>query len=306
MRKSLVSVLIISLGLLLLACVGDGTSGNADGPSAAGFPLTIRLSDGQELRLERPPQRIISMAPHATEIFCALGAEDQLVAVERFANCPLDSGTKPAVDAFTPNLEAIAGYRPDLVYVAYNQGGLVDSLRRLDIPVLFVEVPDSLDDVLEHILVLGRAAGRAQEAEALTGSMQERMEAVKRKVSDVGQGPRVFHELDTEYYTAAPNSFIGDFYNYLRARNIAAGASGSYPQLSAEVIIQRNPEVIVLADEAAGVTPAMVRARPGWDVIDAVRNGRICSIDPDIVSRPGPRIVDALEALGKCLYPERF
>jgi iron complex transport system substrate-binding protein len=289
---------------MALACGGGGNEDAA--PASGSFPFTIRQSDGVELTLTEAPRRIVSLASHATEIFCTIGAEDQLVAVDRFANCPLGSNRKPQLDSFTPNLEAIAGYAPDLVYVSSDRNDLVQSLRRLGIRVLYLTLPDTLEGVLDHIQTLSRAAGRAQEGERLVASMRERMNAVRAKLADVSEGPRVFHELTDDFYTAAPNSFVGDFYTFLKARNIAAGSATAYPQLSAEVIVARNPEVIVLADEAAGVTPAQVKARPGWSVIDAVRNDRICAVNPDIVSRPGPRIVEALETLAKCLYPTRF
>lgn len=292
--------------VLSAACGGGSTNLTPSTAAEASFPVIIAQSDGQKLTLERPPQRIVSLAAHATEIFCAVGAGDQLVAVEKFANCPLGSKAKTEIDAFRPSVEAIAGYRPDLVYVSSNRGEIVQSLRQLNIPVLFIELPDSLDGVISHILTLSRAAGHESEGKALTAAMEQRMNTIKTRVGGVGTGPRVYHELTTDYFSAAPNSFVGDFYKVLQAQNIAAGAATQYPQLSAEVIIQRDPEVIVLADEAAGVTVASVRARPGWAVVDAVKNNRICIVDPDIVSRPGPRIVDALEALARCLYPQRF
>lgn len=305
MPKYLSLFLALTAGLVLsLACSGNGNDGR--GSSTAGFPMSIQQTDGQTLVLERPPQRIVSLSAHATEIFCTLGAGQQIVAVERFENCPSGSGAKPQLDAFTPNLEAIAGYQPDLVFVTYDAGDLVASLRRLGMAVLYIDVPDTLDGTLEHIETLGRAVGKADEARELVRSMRQRLDQARQKVNDVSQGPRVFHELDSTYYTVAPNSFVGSLYTLLKAQNIAQGAASAFPQLSAEVIVQRNPQVIVLADEAGGVTAATVRARPGWDAIDAVRNNRICSVDPDIISRPGPRIVDAVEALGKCLYPERF
>jgi len=292
--------------VLSAACGGSSTNLTPSAAAEASFPLIIDQSDGQKLTLERRPQRIVSLAAHATEIFCAVGAGDQLVAVDRFANCPLGSKAKPEVDGFRPSVEAIAGYRPDLVYVSSNRGEIVQSLRQLNIPILFIELPNSLDGVISHILTLSRAAGHESDGKALTAAMQRRIDAIKARVGGDGGGPRVYYELTTDYFSAAPNSFVGDFYKVLQAQNIAAGAATQYPQLSAAVIIQRNPEVIVLADEAAGVTAASVRARPGWAVVDAVKSNRICIIDPDIVSRPGPRVVDALEALARCLYPQRF
>lgn len=302
-----IAALLIAAALALAACGdNDGETPATTPTPPSAFPLSIEQSDGQQLTLEQPPQRIVSLSAHATEILCAIGAGDQLAAVERYANCPLGSKEKPELDAYKPNLEAIAGYRPDLVYVFSDTDGIVEALRRAAIPVLYLELPSSLEGVLEQIELFGRLSGHENEAQELVQSMRERMDAVREKVADVGQGPRIFHELDPTYFTVAPHSFVGDFYNLLKAKNIAEGAIDEYPQLSAEVIIQRDPEVIILADEPAGVTVASVRERPGWDTITAVKNNRICVIDTDIVSRPGPRIVDGLEALAECLYPERF
>jgi iron complex transport system substrate-binding protein len=294
----LVFALVAAAAIVLAACSGEDSETLA--------PFTIEQSDGQTLSVERVPQRIVSMSAHATEIFCAIGAGEQLVAVEQFANCPLGGRERPVVDAFQPNLEAIAGYEPDLVYVFSNTDNIVEALRRIDTPVLYRALPTSLEGVLDEIELFGRLTGREAEAQELILSMRQRMDIVKERIADVDQGPRIFHELDAMYFTVSPDSFIGDFYNLLKAENIAEGATGEYPQLSAEVIIERDPEVIVLADEAAGVTAESVKERPGWNQISAVTNGRVCVVDPDIVSRPGPRIADALEALAECLYPERF
>jgi len=310
-------VLLVTAALGLLAsCGGDDQPSGANSPAthadASGaqpetaFPLTIEGSDGVAVTLEAPPRRIVSLSAHATEILCAIGAGDAIVAVERWANCPLGSNEKPALDAYQPNLEAIASYDPDFVYVFSDRDGIVEALRRVGIPVLYLKLPSSIDGVLEQIELFGRITGHTAEAADLVRSMRQRIDAVKERIADIQVGPRIFHELDPTYYTAAPNSFVGDFYNILKARNIAEGAETQYPQLSAELIIERDPEVIILADQGAEVTPEAVKARPGWDQISAVKHDRICAVDPDIVSRPGPRVVDGLEALAKCLYPERF
>ena len=307
LKRTLFAALVALMAATAFAC-GD-SSKPAPAPQATvspEFPQSIRQTDGQALTITSKPQRIVSLDAHATEIFCAVGAGDQLVAVDKYANCPLASSAKPALDGFAPSLETIAGFRPDLVYTSANTGDLVTSLRRLNIPVLYIANPTSLAGVLDHINTLAAAAGHSAEGRKLTASMQTRMDGIKSKLSAVNQGPRIYHELDTTLYSAAPDSFVGDFYTFLKTQNIAAGAATSYPQLSPEVIVQRNPEVIILADEAAGITANDVKSRPGWAVIDAVKNNRICVVDPDIVSRAGPRIVDALDALAKCIYPDKF
>ena len=125
-------------------------------------------------------------------------------------------------------------------------------------------------------------------------------------LEDVAEAPTVFHEIDTKYFSAGSGTFIGDLYGMLGAANIADATGQAYPQMSAEAIIQADPDVIVLADEDAGESPETVKARPGWGSVSAVKNDRIYVIDPDIVSRPGPRLVEALRTLAGYLYPELF
>ena len=290
------------------ACSDDG---NGDAPPtspsaelASLYPLTIEQSDGVDLVLDEAPQRIVSLSPYATEILCVIGAGDQLVAVDLYANCPADGGEKPELDSFEPNLEAIVGFAPDLVYV--DGAAVLESLRELDIPVLYLTLPGSLDEVLERIGEFGSIVDREAGADALVDSLTARIDAVEEAVAGIEDGPRIFHELDTTYFTVSPDSFIGDFYNILNAQNIAAGGDGEYLQLSAEVIIERDPEVIILADEAAGVTVESLNDRPGWDTLTAIQEGRVCLVDPDIVSRPGPTIADGLEVLAQCIYPDLF
>jgi iron complex transport system substrate-binding protein len=291
-----VSALFVTL-LLALAC-SDG--GQETLQAGAQFPLRIQQNDGQMLMLERAPSRIVSLSPAATEVFCAIGAGDSLVAVDKFANCPLGSKAKPEVDSFQPSLEALAAFRADLVYVFSDQGGIVAALRGLGTPVLFLKPPESLAGVFENIELLGSITGRSTQARDLVAAMQKKRDAITAKVANVTKGPRAFHELSPDYYTIRPDTFTGELYTLLKAENVAAGAPTAFPQLSAEVIIARDPEVIVLVD---GTKPAEVGSRPGWANISAVRNNRLCEIDPDLLSRPGPRIVDGLEALSACLYP---
>lgn len=284
----------------------DGDSPAAKATVAASFPVTIKSSDGVDTTLKEAPKRIVTLSASATETLCALGAGDQLVAVERYENCPKGSKAKPELDAFRPSLEAVVAYQPDLVFVNSNASGLVENLRRVNVPVVYLQVPKTLDGVYELIGVEGRMSGRGSQAEALVAKLKERVGAIDSKVADVRQGPRVYHELDASFYSASASSFVGDFYKHLKVQNIASDATTEYPQLSAEVIIQRDPEVIVISGEQPGRTLATVTARAGWDKITAVKNGRVCVADPDWTSRPGPSIADGLDQLAHCVYPDRF
>lgn len=273
---------------------------------ADNFPLDIEQTDGETLTLAAPPARIVSLSAYATAILCAADAGDQLAAVDLYANCPAGSKTLPELDSFAPSLEAIAAYNPDLVYVDTDNGGIVAALRNVDIPVLYLSIPQTIDASLERIQLFASLSGHGTEGAALVSGMQDRIDATVSKLDGVTEGPTVYHELDQTLFSVGPDSYVGDFYTLLKAKNIAAGASEQYPQLTAEAILAADPEVIVLADEPFGVTVESVASRPGWDGIKAVKDGRICSVDPSLVSQPGPNLVDALDAIAACLYPDLF
>jgi len=300
--------LLLALTLVMAACGGEKEPAASPEPTAPAtdFPLTVTRSDGRNLTIAEAPQRIASLSPAATEVLYAVGAGPQIVATDLQSDYPAEAENTTKLDAFQPNLEAIAGVEADLIIIASNQDDIVEALDRLGETVLFIEVPDTIDGVMGQVWLLARVSGHAEEGGRLAQEMKDRMRAVTDKLADVEEGPRVYHELDNTFFTVAPNSFVGDFYSLLKAHNIAEGAPTAYPQLSQEEILDRDPEVIILADADAGESPETVRARPGWGVISAVKNDRIYVVDPNIVSRPGPRVADALEQLARVLYPEKF
>ncbi|MBI1885766.1 MAG: ABC transporter substrate-binding protein [Chloroflexi bacterium] len=266
------------------------------------FPVTVTDSAGRSVTFDSAPRRIVALAPSFVEVLFAIGAGDALVAVDENTDFPPEAADLQKVSGFEPNVEAIGALEPDLVLIVFDPGGLRAALKRLGARVLLLASPDSLEGVIEQINLLGQVTGRADKAIALTGQMRERIGDVTAKLAGVQRGPRVFHEVSPDLYSAGPRSFVGDLYKLLKADNIATGA---FPQLDNEAIITADPEVIILADEPA-VTPAEVKARAGWGSISAVENDRVYAVDGDIISRPGPRIVDALEELARLLYPERF
>ncbi|MDO8614157.1 MAG: ABC transporter substrate-binding protein [Dehalococcoidia bacterium] len=322
LRKLLLPLAVLLTAAALAACGDDGAGGRAtlapgadvfscaaaplaEAPNASAFPLQLDADDGEALTLDAPPAAVASLSAGHTEVLYAIGAGDQVAAVDNTSDCPAVADGLPHVDAFNPSVEAIVALNPDLVLLFFDPSGLASDLRQLGVPVLFLETPDSVDSALGQITLLGRATGHESQAAALVRSMQERIDAVERSVSGA-RAPSVYHEIDNTYYTAGPGSFVGDLYDKLHARNIAASTGEAFPQLSAEAIIAASPDVIILADEDAGESPDTVAARPGWSQVNAVVNQRVYSLDPDIASRPGPRLVVALETLARFLYPERF
>ena len=275
-------------------------------PSAEKFPLVVGRSDGRQLTIPELPRRIASLSPGATEVLYAVGAGPQVVATDLQSDYPPEAESTTRLDAFQPNVEAIVGVEADLIIIAVDQDNIVEALDNLDKTVLFLEVPGTIDGVMEQVRLLALVSGHESEGERLAQEMEGRVEAVIDKLVDVLEGPRIYHELDNTFFTVAPESFVGDFYRLLEAQNIAAGAPSAYPQLTQEEILDRDPEVIVLADADAGESPETVKARPGWSAISAVKNDRIYVVDPDVVSRPGPRVVEGLEELARVLYPEKF
>jgi len=275
-------------------------------PEPTPGPVVVADSDGVELTFEARPARIISFAPGTTEILYAIGAGAQVIAVDEWANYPPEIEGLERVKYIDPDPEHVLSLNPDLLIMATAQQPQVAPFRDLGLNVMFTIEPESIEGVLEQILFLGLVTGHTEEAEALVAEMRARIAAVEEAVAEVEEGPRVFYELSSDLYTAAPDTFIGGALTLLKAQNVAAGAETAFPQLTAEALIEANPEVVLLSDAAWGESLETVSARPGWDAIDAVINQRVHGVDPDTGSRPGPRIVDALEEMALLLYPDRF
>jgi iron complex transport system substrate-binding protein len=287
-----------------LAVTPPVTSESGAGSS---YPLTVQGSDGRSLTLASPARRIVSLSAGTTEVFFAIGAGGQLVGTDRFSDFPAEARTLPKVEYSNPSAEAITALQPDLVVAAGRQRALVPVLAQVGLPVLLLDEPASLSELLARVRLQGQLTGRVTEADALAQRLQQRIEHITALVETVSAGPRVYHELSPRLVSAGPASFVGDLYTRLGAQNIVQDTSAPYPQLNAETIIRADPEVIVLAAASSpGGSPAEVRQRPGWRAITAVREQRLVVIDADLVSRPGPRIVDGLEQLARALYPGLF
>lgn len=320
-RHLLAALLVLAVlpAVAALAGCGVGAPERAAGPTAtaqavspaAAFPFTLSGSEGTSVRLAKAPERIVSLSPGTTETLFAIGAGSAVVAVDRFSDYPEATKTLPKVEYTRPNVESLAALKPDLIIGSGRQKDMVAAMQNAGLPFVLLDEPGTVAGVLERIRLLGRATGHGEAADQLARQLEARIRALSEKLADVAQGPRVFHEISgtAGIYTATSRSFVGDLYTLLKARNIADAAVGPYPQLSQEVIIQADPEVIVLADGREGVTVEQVRGRPGWSGISAVNNQRVyllSDVQADLVSRPGPRVVDGLELLAKLLYPDKF
>lgn len=278
-------------------------------PTPSPYPMTVTDMAGREVKIPAEPQRIVSLAPSITEILFALNLGDRVVGVTEFCNYPPEATEKPKVGGFSDvNVEKLVEVQPDLVIAAsIHIAQVVPELEKLGLPVLVVDAHD-FPGVLESIRLVGKVTGAEEAAEDLTARMQERADRVAQAVQGRPR-PRVYWELDSTFWTAGPGSFVQDLIERAGGQNIAANAGSAWVQLTAEAIIAADPEVIFLADHPWGESAETVKARPGWEKISAVVNGRIVELtqeQTDIVSRPGPRVVDALELIARALHPDAF
>ena len=271
------------------------------------FPVTI-VDDGQtEVIIEAEPQRIVSLVPSMTETLFALGLGDRVVGVTTYCDYPEEAKSKEKIGEFaTIDLEKVVSLNPDLVLAtSLHYQDVAPALRERGLTVAVFEAQD-VEGVLAQILTIGRMTGRLPEAQALVEDLQARLDAVAAKVAGAAK-PRVFWELDAMLYSAGRGSIIDDLITRAGGDNIGRRLEGEWPQFSLEALVEADPEVIVLADHGFGETAETVGARPGWGGITAVREGRIVEVeDINIVSRPGPRIAEAVEYIARELHPSLF
>jgi iron complex transport system substrate-binding protein len=248
------------------------------------------------------PQAIISLSPTATEMLYAIGAGDQVLAVDDFSNYPEEAVAKmQGLSGFEPNVESIAGLDPDLVLTDGTNPDLLGQLDTLGIAHWEGPAAVSFGDVYSQIEQLGAATGHVAEAAELVGNMQTEVAAVQEGLPTLEEPLTYYHELDPTFFSVTSDTFIGAVYAEIGLVNIAdaVGAGNPYPQLNAEYIIDQNPDLIFLAcTKYCGETAETLAGRDGWESLDAVANGGVVEMDDDIASRWGPRIVEYLQTAG--------
>ena len=294
--------------LALSIAVALGAAGCAEEPAPGGrgqsgadpeFPVTVGAANGPVEVPERP-ERIVSLSPTSTEMLFAIDSGDQVEAVDDQSTYPPEA-PRTDLSGFEPNVEAIAGYEPDLVVMAEDPGGLIAALEGLGLPVISQPAAQDLEDTYGQIAELGTATGRSEEAADLVAAMEREIDGMAASAPDFERAPTYYHELDDTFFTVTSDTFIGQVYALVGLENIAdaaRGAASGYPQLSAEYILEADPDVIFLADtKCCGESDETVRRRPGWARLTAVRRGAVVELDDDIASRWGPRVVDFLRAV---------
>ena len=301
--------LVLLFATLALALVIACTS-PPPGPGA----ITDDL--GRTVNIEQIPQRIVSLAPSATEILFALDLGDKVVGVTDYCDYPeellakIDAGEIQRVGAPWPgfNLETIVDLEPDVAFaIGATVPEYVDDLEGSGIPAIVLNAED-IDGIFHDIALVGEVTGKEIEAEALTADLAEHIAEIETKVA--GAPVRsVFYGVDVSdpatLWTAGNGTFIDALITLAGGENIA-GDVGGWTTFSLEVLIDSNPDVIVLGGALWGVSAEEVSSRPIWEDLDAVKNGNIYAIDDTLLVRPGPRIADGLELLAGLIHPELF
>lgn len=314
-RHLLPFVATFALTALMTACGEDSPQGGGAGGAAApttasapagrnvvdatAFPVTLFTAGpgGSAVTITQRPERIVSLSPTATEVLFAINAGEQVVAVDSNSDFPPEAPTSE-LSGFQPSVEAVAAYEPDLVVMSFDPGEVAAGLAALDIPVIVHDAPPTVDGAYDQIEQLGAATGRVGDAAEVVSQIRAGVEAAAATIDAEANQLTYFYELDDTYFTVTSATFIGDLLAQVGLTSIAdaAGPDSDYPQLSAEFIIDSDPDLILLADaDCCGVTAEVVAARAGWGSLTAVQGGRVVPLDEDVASRWGPRMVELAE-----------
>ena len=281
--KSNLLLVLGTLALVSLSCSSGSSSGQ------------VPISGGSSS--VETAERIISLSPTATEILFALEAGNQVVAVDDQSNFP-ETAPMTSLSGYTPNIESIAEYQPDLVVASYDPGDLVAGLEALEVVTLLQPAASSMEDTYVQINELGVLTGRQSEASELIESIKSDLDEIASK--KVGEGLTYYHEIDNTFYSPTSKTFLGKLYSLLGLSNIADPAiegGFGWPQLSAEFIIDADPDLIFLGNASWGESAETVAARPGWGSLTAVQKSQVIPVDTDTSGRWGPRVVDFLSSV---------
>lgn len=265
-----------------------------------GLAAATEVTDdrGVTVRLAQPPQRVLSLLPSLTEIVCALGACERLVGVDNYSNWPVAVRKLPHVGGLEDaNIETIVALKPDVVLLAASSRALA-RLEGLGLKVVALE-PKTLADVQRVMVKVAQILGSNQ-APRLWAQINAGVDAAARDLPHELRGARVYFEVNSGPYAASESSFIGELLARIGVANVVPGRLGPFPKLNPEFVVRADPQVIMVSDRNA----QMLKARPGWDRIQAVREGRVCMFTAqqgDVLVRPGPRMAEGAHLMVQCL-----
>ena len=277
-------------------------------PTANGVVAGVEFVDDAGRKVVvKSSQKIVSLSPSNTEILFALGLGDRVVGVTEYCNFPAETKSKPKIGGFSSiDSEKVVALAPDLVVAgSLHQSKVVPALEKLGLTVVVVE-PKSVDEVFARVGSLGVLTGKAKEGEDLKATLEKRAAEIVAKAKGDKAAPRVFWMIGDGLFTAGPSSFVHGMIERANGANVAADAKTQWPELSMEAVLTADPEVIVVAAPEGEQLVEKLKADVAWQGVAAVKGGRFVVVDPDVVSRAGPRIVDGLELVARGLHPEQF
>lgn len=271
-------------------------------------PRTFVDDLGRKIYLAKPPARIISLAPSMTEILFAIGLNQEIVGVTQFCDYPPEALAKPKVGYVHPNLESIVALQPDLILAPreFLRVDIMSKLEQLKIPTFVLEAK-TIDDIPSHIQTIGRMLERSPAADRVALDLRQQIAETREKVGGLPR-PRLLYVLNSQpLITVGPGSFLHHMIELAGGTNVAARASAPYPRLSMEEVLKEDPEIIVFPSGAAeGLPESEQQLWQRWTTLSAVRQGRFHRVPSDLLNRPGPRIIQGLEALARILHPEAY
>lgn len=304
----------------LLAAVLVGCSGGANSNAQpakkeepkteqAAFPVTVKDGLGEDVTIKAEPKKIVSLIPSNTEIAYALGLGDKIVGVSDFDNYPEDVKTKTKIGGMEFNVEKIISLKPDLVLAhassAHNSRDGLKQLKDAGITVLVVNDAKSFDDVYASIELIGKATGASDKAKQVIDEMKEKLAQIQEKAKQIpaDKQANVWIEVSPppQLYTAGKGTFMDEMFQVISAKNVAGSLEG-WPMVTEEKAVAYKPDVIITTYGGA----KQVFARAAWKDVPAVKNKRVYDVNTDLVSRPGPRLVEGVEELAKAVYPDVF
>ncbi|WP_168119046.1 ABC transporter substrate-binding protein [Paenibacillus sp. HB172176] len=275
----------------------------AGAPSETTYPLTVKDATGTEIIFEQAPTAIVSLAPSETETIYAIGAGEYVVGVDAYSNYPEEATKVEQIGDMTTNIEAVVALNPDLVLASPSlNADAVSKLRELGIAV-YASEPKTYDETIAKIEEIGKIVNKNAE----TAAVAEHMRQVKQEVTDAVKGadPKKVYLEFSPGWTVGSGEFLDELITLAGGVNIANGQAGWY-EVNAEEVIKENPQVIIYPDfgEEKSSILAGIETRPGWDVIDAVKNNQMFAVTNDPLVRVGPRLADGLLELAQTIHPE--
>lgn len=297
--------------LLAQALVGCAPAPVTPPPATSEYPLTITDDAGRSVTIEKQPEKIVSLAPSNTEILFALGLGDKVVGNTTYCDYPEEAKSVEKIGGFSdPSLEKIVSLEPDLLLGTSMHKKFVSDIEGLNLTLVLINSTD-IAGVMEDVKMIGNITGASDAADNVVAQAQAKVDSVENALKGIADSDKVqvFYLMwDDPIMTVGPNTLISDVITHAGGVNIAADADQDYPTYSLEVLVTKDPDAIVYTKmgSGTGLDPETIKSKTGWESIAAVRNDRLYSIDDNLMSRPGPRIVDGLVETAKALYPDKF